>query len=106
MAGVPIALLGVPRELAPSSLPGHRVLTATLLNGGGAPLAIHAADLTLHGEDGAKIRAAVQLDALGSKEARLEPGYILGFTAAWHGAPFAELRYEGAPLIARTRQTA
>ncbi len=103
MAGVrqrtsPVALVGEPRLLAPGSLPGHRLLTAGLVNASGGPLEVDARDISLHDPDGTRLAAAVQFDGAHSKCAQLGPGASIRLTASWRGEAVAQLRFDGEPL--------
>ena len=99
MAGVrqrtslPVALVATPRLLAPGSLPGHRALSATLVNRSGGPLELDARDLSLIDPDGRRLRAAVQFGARHSKVVQLAPGDRVELTAAWRGEAVAALHF-------------
>ena len=96
MVAVPVALVAVPRHLAPRSLPGHRAMTAVLVNASAEPQELDARDFSLHDAAGRRLRAAVQFDGVPhAKCAQLAPGARVALTAGWRGEPAAEVRFGG-----------
>ena len=88
-----VALVGEPRSMAPRSLPGHRILTAVVVNASGGPLEIDARDFTVRDAGTADVHAAVQFDGVGhAKVVQLPPGGEVVIAASWRGEAAAELR--------------
>ena len=94
-----LALVGEPKELAPRSLPGHRVLTISVLNASGGPLELDARDFTVRDAGFRRLRAAVQFDGVPhAKVVQLPPGGEVVVVASWRGDPAGELTVGGQPL--------
>ena len=72
--------------MAPETLPGHRVLSFTLLNGSPRPVELLASDVEVLAPDGHVRHGAVSFDRPGHhKHVQLGPGETLTVVAAWHG---------------------
>src|SRR5688572_12414863 len=83
-----IGAFAVPQShlMEPETLPGHRVLTFTLLNGSGRSVDVTAHDIEVLADDGHRVRGAVSFDRPGHhKEAHVGPGETLKVVAAWRG---------------------
>jgi hypothetical protein len=98
-AATPVALVGRPRSMATPSLPGHRILTATVINRSGGPQELDARDFSVHDSLGARLPAAVQFDGVPhAKVVQLAPGGQVGLAASWRGEPAAAMRFGGEPV--------
>ncbi|MDP9385643.1 MAG: hypothetical protein M3P50_10515 [Actinomycetota bacterium] len=99
-----------PELLAPTSLPGHRILTFTLLNEGSDDVVVGAGELSLAGADGSPVRATFTFErderrpgaAVEAKRAALAPRGEVGVVAVWRDEEAVRLDYPGgtAPLVA------
>src|SRR5687767_10918068 len=88
----PLELAGEPVTFAPSSLPGHRMLTLRVRNSGERPVTLTANELELVDDAGQSLHASAALGRAryaSTTGATVGPGQTLALDLVWRARPEA-----------------
>ena len=88
----PLELAGEPVTFAPSSLPGHRMLTLGVRYSGERPVTLTANELELVDDSGNSLRASAALGRArfaSTTGATVAPGQIVALDLVWRARPEA-----------------
>jgi hypothetical protein len=88
----PLELAGEPVTFAPSSLPGHRMLTLRVRNAGQRPVSLRANELELIDDSGQSLRASAALGRArhaSTTGVTVDPGQTVALDLVWRARPGA-----------------